>query len=279
MSVSVVKQSFTIGGIQTTIFKTSRAPDGSVAVVFLLHGRQGSAEDVVSFAASLLQKEKDVPKSRGLYVVTLDHRNHGGRTVEVRANNTWQEKNELHAMDMYSIQVGTARDITFLCDFLPTYLFPHDECKVDAWGVVGISLGGHSSWLALSQDPRITVGIPIIGCPDYLELMKYRANESGVSLEAPYMPVSFFKLIKSVDPASKEYASITAANPFLGKKILVLSGEKDPLVPWVASEKFVDRLEVGDGSKRVFLQKGVGHKCTEEMVSEACSFIEAELLN
>ncbi|PPQ91826.1 hypothetical protein CVT25_000273 [Psilocybe cyanescens] len=244
MSVSVIKKSFTIGGIQTSVYQTSRALSESVAVVFLLHGRHGSAEDVASIATSFLAKEKTVPESRGLYVVTVDHRNHGGRIVEVRANNTWAEKNELHAMDMYSIQVGTARDITFLCDFLPTYLFPHDECKIDAWGVVGISLGGHSTWLALSQDPRIQVGIPIIGCPDYMELMKYRANSSGVSLEAPYMPASFSKLVESVDPASKDFTSTKAHNPFIGKKILVLSGEEDPLVPWVASKKFVERLEV-----------------------------------
>lgn len=132
----------------------------------------------------------------------------------------------------------------------------------------------------LDVDPRITVGIPIIGCPDYMELMKYRANKSGVSLAAPHMPASLFKLIGSIDPASKEYTSTEAGNPFLGKKILVLSGEEDPLVPWVASKKFMDRLEVGaHGSKRVFLQKGVGHVCTEEMVQEASSFIETELLN
>lgn len=129
-------------------------------------------------------------------------------------------------------------------------------------------------------DPRIQVGIPIIGCPDYMELMKYRANSSGVSLEAPYMPASFSKLVESVDPASKDFTSTKAHNPFIGKKILVLSGEEDPLVPWVASKKFVERLEVGaQGSKRVFLQKGVGHACTEEMVAEAGRFIEAELLN
>ena len=45
------------------------------------------------------------------------------------------------------------------------------------------------------------------------------------------------------------------------------------------SEPFVDKLEVGpEGVKKVFLQKGVGHTCTDEMVDEAASFIGQYLL-
>ena len=67
-------------------------------------------------------------------------------------------------------------------------------------------------------------------------------------------------------------------NPFLGKKILVLSGADDTLVPWVASEKFVGGLVVGgSGVKKVVVQKGVGHACTPEMVAEAAQFLAKEL--
>lgn len=45
--------------------------------------------------------------------------------------------------------VGSARDVSFLTDFLPSYLFPYGENKVVEWGVVGISLGGHSAWLSM----------------------------------------------------------------------------------------------------------------------------------
>ena len=86
------------------------------------------------------------------------------------------------------------------------------------------------------------------------------------------------KLIETSDPGSKNHTTLDASNPFLGKKILILSGEKDRLVPWAASEKFVEGLEVGlGGEKKVILQKGVGHKCTDEMVEEAARFIQAKL--
>lgn len=86
-------------------------------------------------------------------------------------------------------------------------------------------------------------------------------------------------LINTSDPASKDFKSLNSSNPFLGKKILVLSGKEDPLVPWSASEAFVDALEVGpEGVKKVFVQEGVGHDCTKEMVGEAAGFIGQYLL-
>jgi hypothetical protein len=51
------------------------------------------------------------------------------------------------------------------------------------------------------------------------------------------------------------------------------------LVPWSASESFVDALEVGpEGVKKVFLQEGVKHAYTDEMVDEAAAFIGQYLL-
>jgi len=279
--MSAIKENLVIAGLQTHIYKTSAHLSGSVAIVFLLHGRHGSAEDIEPVATALLEKTSSInEQKRPLYIVTLDHRNHGTRLVEARANNTWMEGNNRHAMDMYSIQMGTAQDVSLLCDFLPAYLFPRDECEVAAWGIIGISLGGHSTWITLSQDPRIKVGIPIIGCPDYLELLKYRAKTSDIPFAEPYIPAKIIDLIASSDPASKNYTSLETSNPFLGKKVLVLSGEEDSLVPWTASQKFVESLEVGpQGLKKVVLQRGVGHKCTAEMVKEAADFIQSELLN
>ena len=86
-------------------------------------------------------------------------------------------------------------------------------------------------------------------------------------------------LAKTSDPASKDFKSSQSSNPFLGKKILVLSGKEDLLVPWSASEGFVNALEVGSkGVKKVVVQEGVGHACTKEMVDEAAAFIRQHLL-
>jgi hypothetical protein len=50
-----------------------------------------------------------------------------------------------------SLPVGTAQDISFLIDFLPSYISPNGELEIERWGVAGISLGGHSTWLALAH--------------------------------------------------------------------------------------------------------------------------------
>ena len=37
----------------------------------------------------------------------------------------------LDSIDMYAMQRGTARDISFLVDFLPSYLFPNGEKVIE----------------------------------------------------------------------------------------------------------------------------------------------------
>lgn len=121
----------------------------------------------------------------------------------------------------------------------------------------------------------MTIGIPIIGCPDYLKLIEGRSAKLGRAIEdSQYLPESLRQLIKRSDPAQMPYRALDSTNPFLGKKVFVLSGAADKLVPWATSKEFVDNLEVGQqGTKRVFLQDGTGHKCTKEMVGLVVQFV------
>lgn len=49
----------------------------------------------------------------------------------------------------------------------------------------------------------------------------------------------------------------------------------DPLVPWNASEEFVEGLVVGPkGVKKVFVQPNTGHTCSTEMVKEMVEFLQ-----
>lgn len=151
------------------------------------------------------------------------------------------------------------------------------DCVESRWAISG------GVWYTTNnyypQDSRIRTGIPIIGCPDYLTLIKHRANTSGVPFAPPYLPESLVETIKRIDPASHPYKATDASNPFLGKKILVLSGQEDTLVPWSASKAFVEGLQVGaDGKKAISVQSGVGHECTAQMVQEMSNFIVEEVL-
>ena len=128
-------------------------------------------------------------------------------------------------------------------------------------------------------DPRVKFGIPIIGCPDFVALMSARAQKYLKPFAPPVAPDSLMAYIRQHDPSNLPFHASDVSNPFLGKKILVLSGGIDTLVPWTASQNFVERLEVGkDGVKKVVVVPDAGHECTTVMVAEAAQFIEIEAL-
>ncbi|CAL1715716.1 unnamed protein product [Somion occarium] len=189
-----------------------------------MHGRTSSTADVEWAAEQVLNEtskkyENDSTLHHDLLVVTFDHRNHGSRLVDVKANIGWHEfgnHNERHAVDMYSIQVGTSRDISTIIDFLPSFLYPNDERSIVHWIASGVSLGGHSTWIALRTEPRVRVGIPIIGGADYASLLSERAKKAGLSLEPPHFPNSLRPVIEANDP------------------VLALCGGDDTLVPWLS---------------------------------------------
>ncbi|KAJ3091799.1 hypothetical protein HK102_013390 [Quaeritorhiza haematococci] len=110
-----------------------------------------------------------------LLVFAFDQRNHGTRLLDEKANFSWREGNETHAMDMYSIQLGTARDVSFLIDTLPMFL----EFRPRKWGCIGVSLGGHATLLAVANEVRLSAAVSIIGCGDYIALMGDRVAKTS----------------------------------------------------------------------------------------------------
>jgi hypothetical protein len=50
-----------------------------------------------------------------------------------------------------------------------SYIFQGpDEPSIDQHLVLGISLGGHSAWQVIFNEPRVTAAVIIIGSPDYM---------------------------------------------------------------------------------------------------------------
>lgn len=132
-----------------------------------------------------------------------------------------------------------------------------------------MSLGGHATWLALTHgssaplprpashpltprraraEPRLTLGIPIIGSPSILTLLSHRATTlpaplGPLPLSAPYFPPSLLALIARDDPVNVDRAV------WRGRKVCVLSGGADTLVNYVhgGSERFVSVLRGQEG--------------------------------
>lgn len=107
-------------------------------------------------------------------------------------------------------------------------------------------------------------------------MISARAEQSSIPIAPPYFPKSFLEYLKRYDPTNVPYTASDNTNPFRGKRILVLSGKEDMVVPWTVSEGFVEKLNVGEeegGVKEVFVEPGIGHTCSPAMVKEAVRFL------
>lgn len=226
-------------------------------------------------------------------------------TAVTTSSEAWREGNVAHAQDMFSIQVGTAQDLSLLVSLLPAYLPP--TARVELWACVGVSLGGHATWLALVHEPRITVGVPIIGCCDFLALMRDRIHrlrhrrggavasgkeEDGqddeASEEERWMSAALKAALSHLDPAAMGEAAVEAIKR---KKVLVLCGAEDRLVPFHCSQAFIERVRDAHDQQRPHEQRnrhqdederrddagvcelvtedGKGHELSENMVAAA----------
>ncbi|KAN0066510.1 hypothetical protein ACQY0O_000604 [Thecaphora frezii] len=301
---SVSKRQVDLAGLPISVFgldeltpapsRASAPPPPEVCVVIHLHGRGGSADNEEKIARQLwdrIRRDKAAYQhqdphagalQRDHLVVTFDARNHGHRMTSEMGQKAWKQGNQKHALDLYGMVVGGARDTSFVVDFLASYLFAHDERSVAEWVVTGKSLGGHSTWHVLANEPRIRIGVPFIGMPDYNRLLNSRTKTSFVTNGPPYVPATLKALVSQIDPSSTAHDSFDPAkNPFWGKKICVLSGAEDRLVLWDWNETFLKNLVVGEPSGprgemeglKVHRYAGVGHEVTEDMVEEGGEWI------
>ncbi|EEH49861.1 uncharacterized protein PADG_05940 [Paracoccidioides brasiliensis Pb18] len=261
-------------------------------------------------------------KNKGLIAVAFDQRNHGSRLVDKLSNEAWRQGNPRHAQDMFATFQGTARDVSLLIDFMGAYVFPDSSRKITTNLALGVSLGGHATWSCLLHEPRITSAVIIIGCPDYMNLMTERAKLSKLStwkdstppgsqfLGSGSFPQALIDAIRRYDPAGLFLGHVSQPSaagilrsgtlpeptkaekrvlrPLLkrclqGKRILLISGGKDKLVPYARGEPFLTWLKkaispggwFADGAVTLedLLDEEAGHEVTPVMIEQSIRFI------
>lgn len=286
---AVAHQRINIGGIHTVVYnlEAAKRSDLPITVLIATHGRGEDQFGLTKLVEGTYKKINELEnqagnsgkKKRELIIVTLDQRNHGERKVDDISNQGF-EANDRHAVDMCAMYHGTARDISFLIDFIPAYLFPEAERTIEKFAVTGVSLGGHATWIVLRDEPRVTIGIPIIGCPDYYSMIKERIARKPPSngqrtLVGPAWPPSFAELIAKRDACAVDYTSHDpTVNPYINKQILILGGGDDKLVPPKFGQKMYDEMYVGEkGAKDMIIQDGVGHATSNEMIERVGEWI------
>ncbi|KAI7856401.1 hypothetical protein BDC45DRAFT_437620 [Circinella umbellata] len=125
-----------------------------VAIMFALHGRlqnMSKMEDICQALCSLNNNTTE----RHLIVITFDHPNHGGRLVHKLGNQDWGKNgqgNPFHAQDMWHMYNESSNTVSSLIDIVEDYLFgPTQQSRVQVWGVMGFSMGGHSTFVAAAN--------------------------------------------------------------------------------------------------------------------------------
>jgi len=242
-----------IGGIEYTTFGELDKREAKT-FIFVLHGRGGKREDVFYFC-------KDLAKIKNVVAVTFDHRNHGKRVIDPLQNANLS-LNPNHVTDMYAMQLGSARDVTFLVDILP---IKYNLTHASKFGVVGISLGAHSSLLVMAHDIRISFCVSMIGCGDYKSLMQKR---QGVDMEK-HFPTALQNLVASNDPVNNIAA-------FTNKHIFLAQGSEDKLVPAECNKEFYELVK--EVAKDVIFKcYPHGHVVPPEMVKDVIEWIIARV--
>ncbi|KAH7025775.1 uncharacterized protein B0I36DRAFT_365441 [Microdochium trichocladiopsis] len=334
-SNGVSKTTISIAGLALDIFGLSELipVQTNVSCLWLHHGRTRRKEDMAEVAERMVSSFNQQlgrggnsnngdteSHRRGLIVVTFDQRNHGTRQTDKLANSTWRSGNTRHAQDMFATVTGTVVDTMHLMDVLEGYLWLEDTAAPEAGAaatanarktidqhlVLGVSLGGHCAWQLLFEDPRITAGVVVIGCPDYMRLMTNRAkgsklptfqsHDGGASfLGSKDFPPALVAAAKRWDPKARLFGTDAippaGARPeevhslldrtIRGKRIQILSGGKDKLVPYAVAKPFLDFFKDAVGAwykhDEVYVEDNVypeaGHEFSEEMKEDAVRFV------
>lgn len=118
----ISRKTFSIAGIQTTVFGLDELPSGAseVACLWLLHPRLATQERMVPIATAVIKDwNKRIEEGRagssrpakGLIAVAFDQRNHGTRLIDPLCNEAWKQGNPRHAQDMFSVFRELSRSI------------------------------------------------------------------------------------------------------------------------------------------------------------------------
>ncbi|CAE6474047.1 unnamed protein product [Rhizoctonia solani] len=180
-----------------------------------------------------------------------------------------------YSSDSLSLGVFTERlvsAVSSLISLLPNILHPNTPEVVNTWAVTGLGLGAHAAWMVMDRDPRLQACIPILGSPDFLDIATSRSL-THFPLLSSCMTHETREYILKHDPISRP-TSPERPNPFLNKQILAIVGAQDSMMPILPTRQFLNRIDVGPlGTKKLVIQEGVGHQCTQEMIVQMAEFV------
>jgi pimeloyl-ACP methyl ester carboxylesterase len=248
-----------IGGVEVTIF-TGNNPDDAPAV-FFTHGKNGCKISHYEYCREL--------NKVGLNVFAIDQRNHGKRTMDQTLT---EFESPFVVAELFSEVVGTAKDISFLIDTIPSTTGLNPK----RWGLIGGSLGAIASIQTMTHDQRINCVASIVGSGDFKGLVYNSISNTEILKE---------EVDEQFDAATielyKEYDAINHVEKLNNRPLLLCAGEIDDIVPaqniynyyQKAAAMYVDKDNI---EYREY--KDAGHGDTPEMKTDCVEWLRKQLL-
>ena len=229
-------------------------PEGveNVPVVFCMHGYSCSKYENENIGAKLAEE--------GFFAVLPDARMHGERGIS-----DFPEKfdNTNFFRNFFNVVKETAEDVTRIIDYLKDI----KEADIGRVGITGISMGGHTAFMAAAYDKRIKAVAPIIGTPDWTGLFDFHPNLTRPDGE-------FLDYIMQFDP-------LTHYENFYPAALLVQNGVEDDTVPITGARCLDEKLKglYKDIPERYRLIKypETGHEVVQNMIDEAVNWFRRYL--
>lgn len=201
---------------------------GCLPAVVCLHGLGGSKDDMAGYLEELAR--------RGFIGVAIDARYHGDRA----GNLTDAMARAYRLGDQHPYLWDTAWDAWRVMDYLQT----RADVDRDRLGCMGISLGGHTTWM-VSADPRVKAAVPIISVCSWRWQLRARGYQQRVSnLQPAYDFVRDALGEKEVNPKvvatawdrwmpgiPSRYDCQDILGAMAPRALLILGGDSDPVAP------------------------------------------------
>lgn len=235
--------------------------------VLVCSDESNNPKPLIIFSHGFLCKKEDWKEymkeaaEMGYYSVALDNRLHGERKG-------FDSVTSEEGIDFYEICrtiKDNADDITVLID----YFYTKTEIDKDRIGMVGVSMGGFTTYRAVVIDKRIKVAIPIISSPVWEDIPgDYYADNN---------PEIYNKLFSF----GKQYAPSSFVGKFHPTALLMQVGSEDKhfnVEKLKLFEQNVKGYYKDDLSKfELIVFDGIGHEFTEEMWNNAKAWLSKYL--
>ncbi len=255
-------------GVRVPVLIVSKPGEGSRRpAVVCLHGLGGRKED---FTGSLKEFAR-----RGFVGVAVDARYHGDRTgnlsqAMIESFRTGKEHPYLW---------DTVWDTWRVLDYLQT----RSDVDKNRLGVMGISLGGHTTWM-VSADPRVKVAVPCISVCSW----RWQLAHEGYGQRVRNLQGAFDAVRKDMGETEITPKVVATAwehwlpgipsrydcQDILGamapRPLLILGGDSDPVAPlegtreaYAVIEKAYDHAHAADHLQMIIAEHS-GHAVTAE---------------